>query len=117
MTKTETLADVLRALADHVDWLDYSPAGDKIFFFDGAWWELDQIGEKTDAAIILAACMEECEANGWSWDITSYDPGEYAATIQDPKDEWRVIIQTDGFLDSPALALATALRDALEASQ
>ena len=118
-TKTETLADILRSLSELAPERFYRDKhyGPRFFLkLNGkSVFEAERRTVEWEACV-LAACMEECEARGWSWDIASYDPGEYGATIQDPRDEWRVIIQTGEFLDSAALALATALRDALEAS-
>ena len=110
-TTTETLADVLRELE--------TLAPDR--FRDAAFgWDVgdhdwpivlqDDTVHPSDHGLVLQACMEECEAHGWSWNLSGADP--YGCTVEDRNGVF-FHVSTHG---SPALALATALRDALRAA-
>lgn len=103
-TKTETLVDVLRDLSHYSD------------RFQLRYWRGRMQNFK---ALIQVACQEECEARGWSWFIaretspTPYYDVEINDESQTPS---RCLAHTESE-GSAALAIATALRDALEAEE
>lgn len=110
-TKTESLADVLREIIEYPVtrfWPDMDPG----FIFASANNYTAQIPADGmsghDEMLIQAACQEECEARDWDWHVWLSCGGHRAD----------VITTTDLVhrrADSPALAIATALRDALKA--
>lgn len=127
-TKTETLADVLRDIINYPVtrfWPDMD--GDFIVASANNYTtgiHVDSINGH-DEMLIQAACQEECDARSWEWHLESDpDDGTYEAEIL----EWRsnddgtrrVFFISDTMEDppkSPALAIATALRDALKTEQ
>lgn len=120
-TKTETLADVFRELAEMV------PERFRVFHPTAGTVARVKLGDtlthmhrieggsapsREMHALIQAACQEECEARGWPWTITRSVTGRYHASILADLD-WP---EAGHWGDSPTMVLATALRDALKST-
>lgn len=118
MTETETLEDVLRDLAELRSCRFGRTVQDlgRVTVGGGLYYEV-HCTSRMWHALIQVACQQECEAQGWFYRI-DYDPKEsgqplaYTVEIMDPTRNYTLISEGESS-DSPALAIGTALREAL----
>lgn len=115
---SETLSDVLSELALLAPKRFRKDSEQEYYARIGSpsiWWPVGARMPRIAGPLVQAACQEEVDATpGWTWRMDSNVTGPsgqgYAAEIYTMRDDLAVY---EGCADSPALAIATALRDAI----